>query len=84
MAILTAVCMAAEHNQWDTELRARTLAIVFDGMRPAQARLNSPAFPIRSREARLAARLSPPGLGPAGPLITQLCRTCPRITPSRR
>jgi hypothetical protein len=34
MAILTAVCMAAEHNQWDTELRARTLAIVFDGMRP--------------------------------------------------
>jgi AcrR family transcriptional regulator len=34
MALLTAVCMAAEHNQWDTELRARTLAIVFDGIRP--------------------------------------------------
>jgi AcrR family transcriptional regulator len=34
MAILTGVCMAAEHNQWDTSLRTRTLAIVFDGMRP--------------------------------------------------
>lgn len=34
MAILTAVCMAAEHSQWDAQLRARTLAVVFDGMRP--------------------------------------------------
>src|SRR5579863_3305821 len=34
MAILTAVCMAAEHSQWDTQLRARTLAVVFDGLRP--------------------------------------------------
>jgi AcrR family transcriptional regulator len=37
MAILTAVCMAAEHNQWDTELRTTTLAIVFDGLRPQHA-----------------------------------------------
>jgi AcrR family transcriptional regulator len=37
MAILAAVCLAAEHNQWDTQLRARTLAIVFDGMRPQHA-----------------------------------------------
>jgi AcrR family transcriptional regulator len=37
MAILTAVCMAAEHSQWDTPLRTRTLAIVFDGMRPQRA-----------------------------------------------
>jgi len=37
MAILTAVCMAAEHHQWDTELRASTLAVVFDGMRPQHA-----------------------------------------------
>jgi AcrR family transcriptional regulator len=34
MAILAAVCMAAEHSQWDAQLRARTLAVVFDGMRP--------------------------------------------------
>jgi hypothetical protein len=33
MAILTATCMAAEHSQWDAQLRARTLAVVFDGMR---------------------------------------------------
>jgi AcrR family transcriptional regulator len=37
MAILTAVCMAAEHSQWDAPLRARTLAVVFDGMRPQHA-----------------------------------------------
>jgi AcrR family transcriptional regulator len=34
MAILTATCLAAEHSQWDAQLRGRTLAIVFDGMRP--------------------------------------------------
>jgi AcrR family transcriptional regulator len=33
MAILTAVCMAAEHSQWDAPLRARTLTVVFDGLR---------------------------------------------------
>jgi len=33
MAILTAACLAAEHSQWDDELRAKTLAIMFDGMR---------------------------------------------------
>jgi AcrR family transcriptional regulator len=37
MAILTAACLAAEHSQWDAELRARTLAVVFDGMRPQHA-----------------------------------------------
>jgi AcrR family transcriptional regulator len=34
MALLTAACLAAEHSQWDARLRAGTLAIVFDGMRP--------------------------------------------------
>ena len=34
MALLTATCLAAEHSQWDAGLRTRTLAIVFDGMRP--------------------------------------------------
>jgi AcrR family transcriptional regulator len=34
MAILTAACLAAEHSQWDAQLLAGTLAIVFDGMRP--------------------------------------------------
>ncbi len=33
LAVLTAACLAAEHSQWDAELRAKTLAIVFDGLR---------------------------------------------------
>jgi AcrR family transcriptional regulator len=33
-ALLAATCMAAERNQWNHELRTRTLAIVFDGLRP--------------------------------------------------
>jgi AcrR family transcriptional regulator len=33
MALLTAACLAAEHSQWDTQLRTKALAIVFDGMR---------------------------------------------------
>jgi AcrR family transcriptional regulator len=33
-ALLTAACVAAEHNQWNQQLRARTLAILFDGLRP--------------------------------------------------
>jgi AcrR family transcriptional regulator len=36
MALLAATCMAAEHDQWNTELRARALAILFDGMRPCR------------------------------------------------
>ncbi len=50
MAILTATCMAAEHSQWDTQLRARTLAVVFDGMRPQHA----PADPGDTAAAGLA------------------------------
>jgi AcrR family transcriptional regulator len=34
MALLTAACLAAERSQWDTRLRNRTLAILFDGLRP--------------------------------------------------
>jgi len=34
-ALLTAACMAAEHSQWASQLRTRTLAILFDGFRPA-------------------------------------------------
>ncbi|SEL07023.1 hypothetical protein SAMN05660976_01790 [Nonomuraea pusilla] len=34
LALLAATCMAAERNQWGDELRARTLAVLFDGMRP--------------------------------------------------
>lgn len=34
MAILAAMCLGAEHSQWDTPLRSGTLAIVFDGLRP--------------------------------------------------
>jgi AcrR family transcriptional regulator len=43
MAILTAACLAAEHNQWDTELRTAALAIMFDGMRPQRAQPGHPA-----------------------------------------
>jgi AcrR family transcriptional regulator len=32
-ALLTAACLAAEHNQWSRQLRTRTLAILFDGLR---------------------------------------------------
>jgi len=34
LALLGAVCMAAERNQWEPELRDRTLRVVFDGCRP--------------------------------------------------
>jgi AcrR family transcriptional regulator len=34
MAILTATCQGALHGGWDDDLRRRTLAIVFDGLRP--------------------------------------------------
>jgi AcrR family transcriptional regulator len=37
MEILTAACLAAEHKRWSTELRTRTLAVMFDGMRPRRA-----------------------------------------------
>lgn len=37
-ALLTAACLAAEHSQWDDQLRSRTLAIIFDGMRPSGSR----------------------------------------------
>ncbi len=34
LALLGAVCMAAERNQWEPELRDRALGVVFDGCRP--------------------------------------------------
>ncbi|WP_345023178.1 helix-turn-helix domain-containing protein [Actinomadura keratinilytica] len=34
MAILTAACQGALHGAWDDDLRRRTLAVVFDGLRP--------------------------------------------------
>ncbi|MFE7599500.1 TetR/AcrR family transcriptional regulator [Streptomyces sp. NPDC057494] len=34
LALLGAVCMAAERQQWEPELRDRTLRVVFDGCRP--------------------------------------------------
>ncbi|MCF6469398.1 TetR/AcrR family transcriptional regulator [Nonomuraea sp. MG754425] len=37
LALLSATCLAAQHNTWDEELRTRTLAVVFDGLRPAHA-----------------------------------------------
>jgi hypothetical protein len=40
--------LAAEHSQWDAELRATTLAVVFDGMRPQHA----PAGPGDTAAAR--------------------------------
>ncbi|MET9242126.1 helix-turn-helix domain-containing protein [Nonomuraea sp. NPDC003709] len=35
LALLSATCLAAQHNGWDEGLRTRTLAIVFDGLRPS-------------------------------------------------
>ncbi|MDP4509178.1 TetR/AcrR family transcriptional regulator [Nonomuraea turcica] len=34
LALLSATCLAAQHNNWDEGLRTRTLAVVFDGLRP--------------------------------------------------
>ncbi|RZB13393.1 hypothetical protein StrepF001_44390 [Streptomyces sp. F001] len=33
-ALITATCLAADRQQWDEVLRTRTLAVVFDGLRP--------------------------------------------------
>jgi AcrR family transcriptional regulator len=38
LALLTAVCQAALRAGWDHDLRARTLTIVFDGLRPTANR----------------------------------------------
>lgn len=43
MAILTGTCMAAEHGQWNTALRTKALAIVFDGMRPQRPAQDQPS-----------------------------------------
>ncbi|MBB5784821.1 AcrR family transcriptional regulator [Nonomuraea jabiensis] len=37
LALLSATCLAAQHHGWDEDLRTRTLAIVFDGLRPSPA-----------------------------------------------
>ncbi|MEU1882587.1 helix-turn-helix domain-containing protein [Streptosporangium sp. NPDC020072] len=34
LALLTALCQGALHAGWDADLRRRTLAVVFDGLRP--------------------------------------------------
>ncbi|NUR90913.1 MAG: helix-turn-helix transcriptional regulator [Nonomuraea sp.] len=34
LALLSATCLAAQHNHWDEALRTRTLEIVFAGLRP--------------------------------------------------
>lgn len=33
LALLAAACLGAERHQWDDELRTRTLALIFDGLR---------------------------------------------------
>jgi AcrR family transcriptional regulator len=33
LALLAAACLAAERNQWSADLRTRTLAVMFDGLR---------------------------------------------------
>jgi AcrR family transcriptional regulator len=34
LALLAGACMAAERNQWNPGFRTRTLAVLFDGLRP--------------------------------------------------
>jgi len=36
MALLTSSCQGALHGGWDSELQHRTLAVIFDGLRPAR------------------------------------------------
>ncbi|MGI5145992.1 TetR/AcrR family transcriptional regulator [Plantactinospora sp. CA-294935] len=38
MALLASTCQGALHGGWDAELRERTLAIIFAGLRPGAAR----------------------------------------------
>jgi hypothetical protein len=35
MALITSSCHGALHGGWDSELQHRTLAVIFDGLRPA-------------------------------------------------
>ncbi|SDH44535.1 TetR/AcrR family transcriptional regulator [Nonomuraea jiangxiensis] len=37
LALLSATCLAAQHHNWNADLRTRTLAVVFDGLRPVGA-----------------------------------------------
>ncbi|MEW9549302.1 TetR/AcrR family transcriptional regulator [Nonomuraea sp. NPDC050783] len=37
LALLSATSLAAQHNNWDADLRTRTLRVVFDGLRPTGA-----------------------------------------------
>lgn len=34
IALITASCLAADRQRWDHQLRTRTLAVIFDGLRP--------------------------------------------------
>jgi hypothetical protein len=38
MALLTSTCQGALLAGWDTDLQRRTLAVIFDGLRPQPAR----------------------------------------------
>jgi hypothetical protein len=38
MALLTSTCQGALLTGWDADLQRRTLAIIFDGLRPQPAR----------------------------------------------
>jgi hypothetical protein len=44
-ALLTAACMAAEHSQWKRRLRTRTLAFLFDGLRPRHSTSSTSPMP---------------------------------------
>lgn len=35
LGLLSAACLAAQHNNWDEPLRTRTLAVLYDGLRAA-------------------------------------------------
>jgi AcrR family transcriptional regulator len=42
LALLSAACLAAQHNNWTDDLRARTLGVLFDGLRTTGASAGSP------------------------------------------
>ncbi|MEU6415642.1 TetR/AcrR family transcriptional regulator [Microbispora sp. NPDC046933] len=50
LALLTGVCQASMHADWSEELQDRTLAVVFDGLRPNPASDGGPSL-LRSRSA---------------------------------
>jgi AcrR family transcriptional regulator len=60
MALITSACQGALHGGWDQRLRQRTLAVIFNGLRPpAASERSSLAPPLNSSDGASQAVVSP-------------------------